>query len=419
MLQAASPRSAERVFSIDVFRGLTMLAMILVNALDMGRIRHVPWWLGHARFSTPNPDFMTLADVIAPAFLFIVGVSIPFAFRKRLERGDSPWRLGWHVLVRTASLMIIGIFMGNMRSTDVLKNSNVFPLGMSHAAWSVLLLASFMLVWNDYPKAAGFRRAMFVMLRLIGVGALIWLAFIYRQRQGDAVNGMKLRWYVVGTIGWSYLTACVVYLFLRRDFAAMLGCYALLIVLNIGDRCGALHGLEWLGGLRRYVAIGHMIGGSAPATVAGLIVGMLFMSPSPAETPSRRIRWILLMAAGACAAGWLLRPLYGLCTPKHTPTWTLYCTAWSCAAFAFLYWLTDVRGVRRWGAVAMPAGQNPLVAYFLSFMLHPLTLVLGIGALNNHLNDGFVGVLRTLCVAIVLGVFVTGGLTRLGVRLRL
>src|SRR3990172_5485978 len=63
----------ERVFSIDVFRGLTMLLMIFVNELDMADIKEVPWWMKHASFSTRTPDYMTFPDVIAPAFLFIVG----------------------------------------------------------------------------------------------------------------------------------------------------------------------------------------------------------------------------------------------------------------------------------------------------------------------------------------------------------
>lgn len=418
-LQAEATEQGDRVLSIDAFRGLSMLAMIFANDLDMAMIRGVPWWMKHAKFSAPNPDFLTFVDVIAPAFLFIVGASIPLAIGRRLARGDSVWRIGTHILLRTASLLIIGVFMGNMRSSDVLRNSNIVPIGLSHASWSVLLLASFLLVWNDYPRAAGRRRALFFALRMIGIGVLAWLALVYRQRQGDAVHGMKLRWYVVGTIGWSYLTACAAYLLCRGRRTGLVGVYALLIALVIGDRAGAIRSVDILAEINRWVPLGHMIGASASNAVAGLIVGTLFTAGSPAGTPAKRVRWMLAMAGGLFAAGWLLRPLYGLFPPKHPPTWALYCAGLSCTAYALLYGLIDVRGVRRWTAIALPAGRNPLVAYFLSFMLHPLTRVLGIGGLNDYLNEGVVGIARTLGVTIVLGVFVTGAFTRMGVRLRL
>ena len=64
-----------RVRSIDAFRAVTMFLMIFVNDLD--GIPKVPMWLKHAG---DNADALGLADTIFPAFLFIVGLSIPFAF---------------------------------------------------------------------------------------------------------------------------------------------------------------------------------------------------------------------------------------------------------------------------------------------------------------------------------------------------
>ena len=70
-----------RVASVDALRGLTILLMIFVN--DLGP--HAPSWMHHIQ--PPNADGMTLADVVFPAFLFIVGVSIPLA----IDRGPLPW----------------------------------------------------------------------------------------------------------------------------------------------------------------------------------------------------------------------------------------------------------------------------------------------------------------------------------------
>ena len=92
--------SAPRIASIDVFRGLTMLLMLFVNDLgdsDLGHIQNVPWWLKHL---PGNIDGLTLPDVIFPAFLFIVGLSIPIALERRLALGESRVRLLPHIILR-------------------------------------------------------------------------------------------------------------------------------------------------------------------------------------------------------------------------------------------------------------------------------------------------------------------------------
>jgi heparan-alpha-glucosaminide N-acetyltransferase len=415
-----SARPVDRLLSLDVFRGLTILAMIFANELDMAMIQGVPWWMKHARFSTPDPDFITFVDVIAPAFLFIVGAAIPLAVNRRLTRGDSWPRLWAHILVRAASLMIIGIFMGNMRAADVLRNSNIHPLGISHATWSVLLLTSFILVWNDYPRSADWKRWLFVGLRVIGIGMLVYLAIVYRQ---DGKSGpMKLcwdRWYIVGMIGWAYLVGCIVYVLFRNHPAGVIGCLAMLIAMYIGDRAGVFSHLWPLSWFNSRVSLGTIIGIRGGITVAGLAVGMLFVPGSPALSPRARIRWMLVFALGLLAAGFLLRPVYGLSSPKSTPTFALYCCVICCGLLAFLYWLLDVRGAQRWASFTLPAGRNPLLPYFMAFMLHPLTLTLGVGWLNNYLNAGLVGIARTAALTAVLGILLTALLSRVPLRVRL
>ena len=70
------PVTPSRVASVDALRGLTILLMIFVN--DLGPA--APSWMHHIQ--PPRADGMTLADVVFPAFLFIVGVSIPLAFER-------------------------------------------------------------------------------------------------------------------------------------------------------------------------------------------------------------------------------------------------------------------------------------------------------------------------------------------------
>jgi heparan-alpha-glucosaminide N-acetyltransferase len=67
-----APASSLRISSIDILRALTMVLMIFVN--DLWSLNNIPGWLEH---TAAAEDGMGLADVVFPAFLFIVGMSVP------------------------------------------------------------------------------------------------------------------------------------------------------------------------------------------------------------------------------------------------------------------------------------------------------------------------------------------------------
>lgn len=94
----------ERLISLDVFRGITIAGMILVNNPGTwGEIypplKHAPW---HG--CTPT-------DLIFPFFLFIVGVAITLSLTKRKERGDDQKKLILQILRRSATLFLLGMIL--------------------------------------------------------------------------------------------------------------------------------------------------------------------------------------------------------------------------------------------------------------------------------------------------------------------
>jgi len=108
----ASTPSRVRLHSLDVFRGVTIAAMLLVNKQGFSRegydfLQHVPW---HG--ATPT-------DWIFPFFLFIVGVALPFSIESRKRRGESDGTIIKHALVRAAILFILGMFEKNFPFTTV------------------------------------------------------------------------------------------------------------------------------------------------------------------------------------------------------------------------------------------------------------------------------------------------------------
>lgn len=102
----AAAKPSTRLVSLDLLRGLAVIGMILVNEMagmqSEGRV--FPTLL-HSRW-----DGLTLADVVFPAFLFMVGVSIPLSLR---DRGGDPGEQHARILWRSARLILLGFVLSN------------------------------------------------------------------------------------------------------------------------------------------------------------------------------------------------------------------------------------------------------------------------------------------------------------------
>src|SRR6185295_1463528 len=103
---ASTPAAANRLMSLDVFRGVTIAAMMLVN--NPGTWSHVYAPLDHAEWHGS-----TFADTIFPFFVWIVGVAIPLSTSRRLEAGQSRAELFRHALRRAAIIFALGFFLNS------------------------------------------------------------------------------------------------------------------------------------------------------------------------------------------------------------------------------------------------------------------------------------------------------------------
>jgi len=93
-----------RLISLDIYRGLVVAGMILVD--NPGSDEGAYWPIKHAKWNG-----WTAADLIFPSFLFLVGVSIVFAFSSRLKRGESRGHILYHAFKRSLLLIAIGLFV--------------------------------------------------------------------------------------------------------------------------------------------------------------------------------------------------------------------------------------------------------------------------------------------------------------------
>jgi len=402
-----------RIASIDAFRGLTMLVMLFVNDIgdiDLGHIQNAPWWLKHM---PGNVDGMTLADVIMPCFLFIVGMSIPIALERRIAAGESQAKIGWHIVKRAMALIFIGLCMVNS-----CHGVDIAAIGMSDAWWRILMFLSVVMFWNRYPKAQGSKQWMFVGLRVFAVALLVYLLMIYRvEKEGTTIWMLPRWWGIIGLIGWAYLGAAFVWLVCRSRVTALTGAFGLLIALNIGLRYGALGWWNDIVHAARGWAPSLSLGAYASIVIAGMTVAPLYRSDSAASTPRSRINGTLLFGVGFAIAGLLLRQPWGIHKNGGTPSWILLSLAIACAAYAVLYWLIDVKKCARWSSLIALAGSNTLLMYMLPYIFYSVLSILGIDTLQTHVSEGWSGVARSAVVAVsLLGVTVL--LTRCGIRLK-
>src|SRR5665647_232853 len=187
----SKPKS-NRILSIDIMRGLTLFLMLFVNDLfEPG----VPAWLVHTK---GNIDGMGLADWVFPGFLFMVGMAIPYAISSRMKNGETKIKVFLHIILRSASLLLIGVLMLNHGRL----NSELS--GIDGTLYAILMYVSIFLIWNKYPENTKLKK-LFLGLKVLGVLILIILAVIFKAGEPGHATWMKTGWWgILGLIGWGY-----------------------------------------------------------------------------------------------------------------------------------------------------------------------------------------------------------------------
>jgi heparan-alpha-glucosaminide N-acetyltransferase len=404
-----------RITSIDALRGLVIFTMIYVNDIAGVDSRIVPAWMRHYH----GPSGMTFVDLVFPAFLFVMGMSVPIAVNARLARGEPLWKCLLHIVIRTLSLLLIGILIVN-------GSPDSEEMGWSATLWSALMFVSALFAFSSLtlPGRAQISRVITIVLRVLGLASLVFLAFVFRGRDGHRIVTLSPfsihhEWYgILGLIGWAYLVAALVFLVFRTYRTAVLGCVVLLFCLYPADRAGAFEGF-WLS---RIVGIGSMLGSQGAIAVAGMLLASILLTPE-AATLRARVRFSMLFIAGCSAGALLLHGLYGINKNQATPSWCLWACAITGALWLLFHFLADVRPQSIASKLAKPfaiAGSNVLLAYLLSEAHGSALDLVGLGGWYYRLAqpDLAHAMARSIgCAVIILAI--TAGLNRLGFRLKL
>ena len=386
--------ATQRILSIDVFRGITIFTMIFVN--ELAGVKNVPQWLKHM---PADADAMSFVDVVFPAFLFIVGMSVPFAFNARLIKGDTNKTIWYHTLKRSLALIIMGVFMVNAEY-GYNESEMLIPI----AVWGFLAYSMPIPIWNKYSKT--FSKPLKNILQYGGMLVLVLLYFLYIQENGT--RGMTPKWWgILGLIGWAYLFTVIVYWFANGKLSLMILFFFVSIAGSILNQTGiAVPG--WI----RFIT-GHLT--QVSMVTAGTIISLLFFE----KKTSGKINWMVVgFGVLFFLMGYLLQPYFEISKVRGTPSWALYSVAVCTAVFYLLFWVTEHLKKRKWTEFFMPAAANPLLIYILPGIIIYFNQMLGIHILPEYFESGIPGILWSLLFSVIM-LYVMKILNKLKIQLHL
>lgn len=365
--------------------------MILVN--DLGEVRGIPAWAKHQVAEVPG---ITFVDLILPLFLFLLGLSVPLGLRARLGRAGR-WAACWHVLRRSAGLLLAGVFLVNQSGLAE------GPTGLRREWWEFLLVVALLGLLHQPGPASSPRRWLVHGARACCAALLLWLGLRYRGvGEGGQLVGLSPQWWgILGILGWAYLTTSLVYLCCGERALPPLLLLLVLVGLHLWERA---HG-PLLPGVLWGEVVTPALGPCDPIALAGLAAGLLWQR-------GRARRLVPLGLALAALGLWVSR-LHPISKHTASPSYILLSAGLCALLYGPLRWLVG----RRPRALAW-LGREALLAYLLPTGLYAVINLYQRELLNLRFGEGAVGALRAAVVTAVV-LLLTAGLSRAGLRVRL
>lgn len=308
-----APPQPERLLSLDVFRGLTVAAMLLVNNPGTWSAVYDP--LEHAAWHGWTPT-----DLIFPFFLFIVGVSMAYSLVPRRERGDAPARLFAAAAKRSAILVGLGLLLAAF-PYYTLDLSHLRLPGVLQRIGLAFLLASAVVLFAR-PRAQWFVAGAL----LLGYWAAMMLVPVPGFGAGDLSKDGSLAAYVD---------------------RAVLGTNHLWASAKTWDPEGLLSTLP-----------------AVASVLLGVFAGRWMRSEG--RTPAERLVGLFLAGNATVVAGLVWDGVFPINKNLWTSSYVLFTAGLAMHTLAVCYWLVDVRGLRRWAQPFAWFGMNAIFAFFFS-----------------------------------------------------
>ena len=358
VVTSKSLKAANRVASVDVYRGFVMLLM-MAEVLSLSQVSaslpgksfwaflsfhqsHVPW------------TWLALHDMIQPSFTFLVGVVLPYSIASRKAKGATFKSLLAHTIKRSLILIFLGIFLRSMdaNQTYFTFEDTLSQIGMGYTFLVLLGFCS--------------HRTQIIALIVIIVG--YWLAFALYPLPDSSfdyatagvtanwehnLHGFSAHWNKNTNLAWAF-DRWFLNLFPRKS-----------VFLNNEGGYSTLSFIPTLGTM-----------------LLGLIAGNALHS---GITQQQKTMFFVKAGIALIAIGILLHisGVNPIVKRIWTPAWTIFSGGICFLILAFFYGVVDVAGKNKWSYFLMVIGANSIAAYVLadggmrSLIHHSLYIHLG------------------------------------------
>jgi predicted acyltransferase len=303
-----------RLVSLDVFRGITIAGMVLVNnpgtwSAIYGPLKHADW---HG--ATPT-------DFIFPFFLFIVGVAIPLGLGKRLENGVITRDVYLKILRRTALIFLLGLFLAAFPFFEL---STLRIPGVLQRIAVCYLFASLIFLHFDWKK-----------ISIIAASLLFiyWALMSFVPVPGCEITTINDK-------------ACNLAAYLDR---LILGENHIWKQAKVYDPEGILSTIP-----------------AISTTLAGVLTGIWLKTK---RSDLDKVSGLFFFGAVLTALGWCWHLIFPMNKPLWTSSYVVYTAGLALCFLGFCYWLIDIKGYRKWSKPFVIFGVNALALFVFSGLL--------------------------------------------------
>src|SRR5690606_20605679 len=198
-----------------------------------------------------------------PAFLFIVGLSLPLSIDNRRAKGETDWQLIQHVIMRSVALLIMGLFLVNGEMI------NAAATGMPRVVWYSICCTCFIVIWNAYPRKMN--KYLVRGIQGSALTILLILAIIYRGGSDDNITIFARHWWgILGLIGWAYLASATIAVLAHNSIKIIAVAWGVFVALSMIVHAGLLP--EFL-----HIIPSPISGGTLTAlTIGGVLTALIF-----------------------------------------------------------------------------------------------------------------------------------------------
>ena len=352
----------DRIISVDVLRGLTVLLMTVVN--NPGSWDYVYPILDHAKWNG-----CTLADLVFPFFIFVVGIAVPLAMPVKQDKPENILK----IVTRSLRIICLGFFLYFFNS--------IYFLGLD--GFPLLLVRLFITALVGYALIGNFNLK---IKTILAVG--LFLTFLILAYGGhENFSDVRLPG-VLQRIGIVYLLVSIVYLktniktqIILSAFI-LLGYWAIMTLIPVpgigpANLDQGTNLASWLDSIllenHMYIATktwdpeGIL---STLPTIAngliGLLIGQLLIKSLPKTEIAKKmgIISILLIISGL---------VWSLFFPLNKALWTssyvLFTAGIALLLLTLIYYIVDVLNHQKWTRFLLTWGVNPMIVFFISGIL--------------------------------------------------